>query len=325
MRSATILFTGVFSLLGICSCKPSADTSSEKMSLPAVQDSGIFDVQGIVAENAQLIKLGEGYSFTEGPAVDADGNVFFTDQPNNKIIKWDARTKTMSTFLENTGRSNGMYFDAAGNLITCADMKGELWSIDKSGNHTVLIDNYQGKLLNGPNDVWVAPNGSMYITDPLYKREYWSEGDPRKEETQQGGHHVYYLSPDRKTFLRVEENLVKPNGVIGTPDGKKLYVADIDDNKTYVYDIASDGNLHNRQLFCTMKSDGMTIDTEGNIYLTNELGVTAFDKNGERIFNISTGEGWTANVTFGGEDRRTLFITAMGNVYGLSMKVGGVR
>lgn len=289
------------------------------------QAPAIFDPRGIVAKNANLIKLGEGYSFTEGPAVDASGNVYFTDQPSNKIIKWDAKTKTMSTFMENSGRSNGLFFDASGNLIACADLNGELWSVDAGGHATVLVKDFGGRLLNGPNDVWIAPNGAMYITDPWFKREYWSATDPRKSGPQQNGHHVYYLSPDRKTLRRADEKLVKPNGVIGTPDGKNLYVADIGDAKVYVYDVLPDGNLGNRKLFCTMRSDGMTIDAEGNVYLTNDLGVTAFDKNGERIFNVPTGEGWTANVTFGGEDRKTLFITAMGSVYGLQMRVKGAQ
>jgi gluconolactonase len=227
--------------------------------------------------------------------------------------------------MENTGRANGMYFEADGNLITCADMKGELRSIDKEGNSTVLVNNYQGKRLNGPNDLWIAPNGALYVTDPLYKREYWTKEDLKKIESQQHGKHVYYLSPDRKTFIAVDENLVQPNGIVGTPDGKHLFVADIDDSKVYKYDIQPDGSLTNRVKFCSMKSDGMTIDSQGNLYLTNELGVTAFNPAGERIFNIPTGENWTANVVFGGTDRKLLFITAMGNVYGLTMNVGGVK
>ena len=92
---------------------------------------------------------------------------------------------------------------------------------------------------------------------------------------------------------------------------------------TYVYDINKDGSVSNRQIFCSMQTDGMTIDDQGNVYLTNQLGVTGFNKNGERIFNVPTGENWTANVVFGGENRDMLFITAMGRIYGLKMKVRG--
>lgn len=311
--------------IGIVLCWVLLSSGQGKQAGTNFQDPKLYDPRGIVARNAQLVKLGDGYNFTEGPATDKDGNVYFTDQPNDRIIRWDARTKTLSSWQENMGRSNGMYFDGAGNLITCADLKGEIWSIDPSGKATVLVANFDGKPLNGPNDLWIAPNGAMYITDPLYSREYWAETDLRRNGSQQNGHHVYYLSPDRKTFSRVEDALVKPNGVVGTPDGRRLYVSDIDDSKVYMYDIQPDGNLTNRTLFCAMKSDGMTIDSDGNIYLTNELGVTAFDKSGEKIFNVSTGERWTANVVFGGTDRRTLFITAMGSVYALKMNVSGVR
>jgi gluconolactonase len=178
----------------------------------------------------------------------------------------------------------------------------------------------KGKRLNGPNDLWIAPNGGIYLTDPLYKRDWWTGRSP---EMEQDGQHLYYLAPDRIQFFRVDENLVQPNGLVGTPDGKKLYVADIGDKKTYVYDIEEDGYLKNRKLFCEMGSDGMTIDNKGNVYLTGN-GVTVFNPKGEQIAYIPVEERWTANVVFGGTERKTLFITALDKVYTLEMKVRGV-
>lgn len=280
----------------------------------------IVDKRGIVAKKATLEKVADGFSFTEGPAVNRAGDVYFTDQPNDRIIKWSFFTGETSVFMENAGRSNGMFFDRMGNLISCADMTNELWEIDAKGNKKVLIENYQGKKLNGPNDLWVAPNGGIYITDPLYKRDYWT----RNPEMQQDGEHLYYLSPDRVQFFRVDEKLVKPNGIIGTPDGKKLYVADIGDNKTYVYDIEEDGYLRNRKLFVEMGSDGMTLDHKGNLYLTGK-GVTVFNQKGEQIAHIPVDANWTANVTFGGPERKTLFITAMDAFYSLEMNVRGTH
>ncbi|MFB9865196.1 SMP-30/gluconolactonase/LRE family protein [Rufibacter immobilis] len=212
-----------------------------------------------------------------------------------------------------------MYFDRKGHLIAAADMDNQLWSFDQAAHHTVLVSDYKGKLLNGPNDLWIAPTGAMYVTDPLYKREYWT----RNPERQQDGEHVYYLSPDRSRFYRVAEDLVKPNGIVGTPDGKKLYVADAEAGKTYVYTIKGDGSLTDKKLFVNMGSDGMTIDHQGNVYLTGK-GVTVFDKEGKQIAHIPIQENWTANVVFGGKDRSTLFITAMGAVYSLRMTVKGV-
>lgn len=273
----------------------------------------------IIAPDAKVEKLADGFSFTEGPAVDKKGNVYFTDQPNNKILKWSVEGK-LSTFHNDGGRANGLYFDLSGNLLSCSDMDNQLWSIDMSGNPTILVADYNGKRLNGPNDLWVHPNGGIYFTDPLYKRPYWT----RDPEMQQDGEHVYYLSPDRKNLTRVDEKLVKPNGIIGTPDGKKLYVADIGDKKTYVYDINPDGTLANRKLFCEMGSDGMTIDNKGNIYLTGR-GVTVFNPQGEQIEHIPVEANWTANVCFGGKDMKTLYITASQYLYSLKMKVKGVR
>ncbi len=280
-----------------------------------------MDKNNIIAAGAKLELLGEGFMFTEGPAPDADGNVYFTDQPNNTIVKWDWATGEFSVFMEDAGRSNGMYFDKSGNLISCADMDNELWSIDiNTGEVTVLVDSWDGKLLNGPNDVWVRPDGGMYFTDPLYKRGYW-ERDP---EMQQDGEHVYFLSTDGSSFFRVDEDLVKPNGIIGTPDGRTLYVADIGDDKTYAYDINEDGTLSNRRLFCELGSDGMTMDDRGNVYLTGR-GVTVFDKNGEQIAHIPVDKRWTANICFAGPDRDMLFITAMDEVFGIKMNVRGVN
>lgn len=288
--------------------------------LPSLAQSQVMDKRSIIAKNAELVKVGDGYSFTEGPAVHRNGDVYFTDQPNDQIVKWSATNNKLSVFMQPTKRSNGMFFDRMGNLISCADEENQLLAIDDKGNITVLIENYKGKKLNGPNDVWVAPNGGIYITDPLYKRQYWK----RDPEMQQDGEHLYYLSPDRLQLFRVDENLVKPNGLVGTRDGKKLYVADIGDNKTYVYDVQEDGYLTNRKLFVEMGSDGMTIDNRGNVYLTGK-GVTVFNPKGEKIAHIPIEENWTANVVFGGTDRNTLFITARGTVYTLKMKVRGVN
>ena len=273
----------------------------------------------VIAPGAELVAISEDFKFTEGPAVDAEGNVFFTDQPNDRIMKWSVDGE-MSTFLQPAGRSNGLYFDKKGNLLACADEKNQLWSIDPEGNVTVLIEKFEGKLLNGPNDLWVRPDGGVYFTDPLYRRDYWDRGP-----IEQDGHHVYYLTPDYKTVTPVTSDLVKPNGIIGTPDGKTLYVADIDDRKIYSYAIHEDGSLSDRTLFCEHPSDGMTIDNEGNIYITNRNGVTAFDKTGKQIANIPTGQGWTANVCFGGKDRQTLFITAGTGFYSIQMRVKGVQ
>lgn len=274
----------------------------------------------LIAPGATLQTLAGDYSFTEGPAVDKDGNVYFTDQPNDRIVKWNAAAGTVEDWLKPAGRSNGTFFDKAGNLIACADEKNELWSIAPDKTATVLINDFGGKLLNGPNDLWIRPDGGIYFTDPLYPRDYWKRGNTMQQE----GQYVYFLAKGAKVPVRVITDYKQPNGIIGTPDGKTLYVADIGAGKTYAFDIQADGSLTNKRLFCQLGSDGMTIDSEGNVYLTGR-GVTIFDKSGKQIEHIEVPESWTANVTFGGKDRKLLFITASKHIYGMKMKVAGVH
>jgi gluconolactonase len=239
-----------------------------------------------VAAGAKLEKLATGFKFTEGPAPDADGNVYVTDQPNDKILKWGTDGK-LTTFMEGCGRSNGLCFDKDGTLWACADEKNELWKINvKTKEKTVVVKDHAGKLLNGPNDVWVRPDGGAYFSDPFYKRPYWKRG-----ATEQDKQAVYYVSPDGK-LSRVDGNLKQPNGVIGTADGKTLYVADIGDRKTYRYDIEADA-------------------------------VTVYDKAGKKVATIDVPEGAT-NVCFGGKDMQTLFITAGTSLYSIPMRTKGV-
>jgi gluconolactonase len=280
----------------------------------------------VIAPGAGLEKLAGDFAFTEGPASDSEGNVFFTDQPNDKILKWSVDGK-LSTFLEPAGRSNGLSFDEAGNLWACADELNQLWCITPAKNGTakstvkvVLKADLENRLLNGPNDVWIRPGDrGLYFTDPLYKRPYWK----RDPAMQTKGQFVYYSTMDGKMLRPVATDLTQPNGIIGTPDGRTLYVADIGANKTYSYDIGADGTLTNKKLFHELGSDGMTIDDAGNVYLTGK-GVTVIDKTGKLVENIAVPESWTANVCFGGKDRRTLFITASKGLYAIRTRTRGV-
>ncbi|MCI0700124.1 MAG: SMP-30/gluconolactonase/LRE family protein [Planctomycetia bacterium] len=269
-----------------------------------------------VAPGAKVEKLAGGFKFTEGPAPDAEGNIYFTDQPNDKILKWSTDGK-LTTFMEPCGRSNGLAFDKDGVLWACADEKNELWKINvKTKEKTVVVKDHGGKLLNGPNDIWIRPDGGAYFTDPFYKRGYWKRG-PQEQDKRA----VYFVS-GKGELKRVDGDYKQPNGIIGTSDGKTLYVADIGANKTYQYEIAADGGLKNRKEFCAMGSDGMTIDEEGNIYLTRGRAVTIFDKTGKKVTAIDVPEG-TTNVCFGGKDGKTLFITAGTGFYSIQMKVKG--
>ena len=267
----------------------------------------------VVDDGAKVEKLAGGFTFTEGPAADAQGNIYFSDIPNNRIHKWSLEGK-LSTFREKSGGANGLYFDKDGNLLVCEGGGRRLVSIDAKGNVTVLADKYQGKKLNSLNDLWIDPKGGIYFTDPRYGG---------RDGMEQDGEHVYYLSPDRKRLVRVIDDMVRPNGVISTPDGTKLYVADHGGRKTFAYKIEQDGTLSGKKLFAPEGSDGMTIDNEGNVYLTGRV-VSVYNKDGEKIEEIKVPEG-PANVCFGGKDNQTLFITARTSLYSVRMRVKGAE
>ncbi|WP_289063152.1 SMP-30/gluconolactonase/LRE family protein [uncultured Zobellia sp.] len=300
--SIPLLFS-VAAILALSSCKGQQNLS-----------------KNIIAKDAKLTLVSDEYKFTEGPAVDKNGDIYFTDQPNDRIVKWDATTNTVSDYMKPSGRANGLYFDHDGNLLAAADEKNELWSIAPDKKVTVLIDDYEEKKLNGPNDLWVDLNGGIYFTDPFYKRSWWKHTQP-----EQSARRVYYL-PKGNSVPRIvaDDNFEQPNGIIGSPDGKTLYVSDNGAKKTYSYTIEANGNLTNKKLFTDMGSDGMTLDNQGNVYLTGD-GVTVFNSKGEQIEHIDVPESWTANVTFGGPEQKTLFITAMDSAYTLEMNVNGVR
>lgn len=268
----------------------------------------------VIAAGTQAKKLAGDFQFTEGPAADAQGNVYFTDIPANRILKWSVADGTLSTFLENSGGTNGLYFDKDGNLLACQGGERRLVSISPKGEVTVLADKYEGKRFNSPNDLWIDPNGGVYFTDPRYGSRDGMEMD---------GEHVYYLTPDRKKVIRVISDMVRPNGVIGTANGRRLYVADHGASQTYSYRINDDGTLSAKQLFAKQGSDGVTLDARSNVYLTGEL-ISVYNRRGEKLAEIPVPEP-PANLTFGGPDNTTLFITARTSFYSIPMEVRGAR
>ena len=188
---------------------------------------------------SELEKLAGGFTFTEGPAVDAQGNVYFTDIPNQLILIWTLENK-LDTFRINSGRANGLYFDKDENLLACESGKGQITSTSPDGDYKVIAAQYNGKRFNQPNDLWPDGKCGVYFTDPKYGDE--------DSELPQDGMHVYYISPDHTSVIRVIDDFEKPNGLIGTPDGKILYVTDAQAKKTYKYDVQEGGSLTNKAL-----------------------------------------------------------------------------
>ncbi len=271
----------------------------------------------VFAPGAKVEKLAGGFAFTEGPVADSDGNVFFTDIRNNRIHKWSLDGE-LTTYRENSAGANGLAFDRKGNLVVCEQVNRRIVSISSTGEVTVLADEYDGKKLNSPNDLWMDPKGGIYFSDPRYGN---------RDNVEQDGEHVYYITPDGQKLIRVVDDFIRPNGVLGSPDGKVLYLADRAGNKNYVYDVNDDGTLSNKRFFSEEGSDDMTMDSEGNIYITSPRGEPSFvfavyDSEGNRIEELEMPEK-PSNVCFGGSDGKTLFITARTSLYSIRMRVHG--
>lgn len=253
-----------------------------------------------------------GFKFTEGPAYGPDQRLYFSDIPNKRIHVWSQEDEPQ-VFLAPSGRSNGLMFDAKGRLIICQGGERKVSRMEKDGSLTVLADDYEGKLLNSPNDLWVHPNGAIYFTDPRYGKR-----DTMEMEVEG----VYLIHLDSGTIQRVLDELVRPNGIIGTADAKHLYIADPVAQKTYKFPLKADGTLGPALWSIERGSDGMTLDEHGNLYITDG-NIAIFSPDGKLLSEIELPEK-PSNVTFGGSDNKTLFVTARTSVYAMDMNVGGM-
>ncbi|MCD8534065.1 MAG: SMP-30/gluconolactonase/LRE family protein [Verrucomicrobia bacterium] len=270
------------------------------------------DGLGDLVLNGEAVKVAGGFSFTEGPVRGISGELIFSDIPTNRTLLRDEETGMVSVLRENTGGGNGMRIDHQGVLYTCEGTHRKITARFPDGTLRTVVDSFEGKPLNSPNDLWIDPHGGIYFTDPRY-------GD--MNDLQQGGFHVYYKQAKSSRVVRVCGDLVKPNGIIGTSDGRTLYVSDLGDNRIYRYSVEKPGLLGEKYLFAEKGSDGMTLDSSGNVYLTQGA-VHIYSENGKYIGAITTPEA-PANVTFGGADRRTLYITARKSLYAIRMRVTG--
>ena len=265
----------------------------------------------LIAPGATVERLATGFGFLEGPAADADGNVYFTDVVSERIHRWAPDTG-ITLFRERTGRANGLAVDLDGTLLVCEMANRQVTAIDRAGRLTILADRYEGQRFNSPNDLWVDPRGGIYFSDARYGPT---------DDVEIAGNHVYYLSADRQALLRVTNDLVQPNGIVGTPDGSRVYVADQGAGRVWAYRPEADGSFSDKRLFVSQGADGITMDERGNLYLTGQ-DITIFDPTGRQIASIGVPEP-PANLAFGGPDRTTLFITARRSLYRVDMLVTG--
>jgi gluconolactonase len=297
----------------------------------------------LVPTDAKMEVAGEGYIWCEGPAWVRDGNfLLFSDIPNNAIMRWDAKSGS-KLFLKPAGYtgkdprggesgSNGLAIDRKGRLILCQHGDRRVARLDSSlkdpqPKYVTLADRYEGKRLNSPNDAVVDSKNAIYFTDPPYGLEKGMD-DPKKELSFQG---VYRIGPDGKLTL-LTKDMERPNGIALSPDEKILYVANSHAERPVImaYQLTKNGELKQSRVFynaANSKSregacDGMTVDTEGNLWATVPGGVAIFTPEGNQLGLLATGDR-TANVEFG-EDGSTLFIAANHRVLKIRTTAKGI-
>lgn len=299
-------------LVAVCLClvAGSLNAGEEQKPIPGIGPVG------------KIEKLPMKFSFTEGPAADREGNVYFSDIPNEKIHKVTPKGE-LSVFVDKSNHANGLMVNAKGEIVAC-EMDGQIaaWSPDGK-TRRVIADKYDGKRFNAPNDLVIDKDGGIYFTDPMFRAP-----DPRPQDKLA----VYYVSPDGKVS-RLIDNLPNPNGVILSPDEKTLYVIPSGQADMMQYPVMSPGKIGKGSVFCTLQQgkgkkntggDGLTVDTKGNLYITSGLGLQVFTPEGKMLGIISFPE-QPANATFGGPDLRTLYVTARSSVYTVPMEATGHR
>ena len=263
-----------------------------------------------------------GFAFTEGPAWDPRGVLYFTDIPNTTIHRVGS-DDAVTAFTTGSKHANGLLVAADGRMLAC-QMDGQVVSYDvETGESEVLADRYNGTRFNAPNDLVIDDQGGIYFTDPLFRAP-----DPLP----QGIQAVYYISVDGKVS-RVTEAIAAPNGIGLSPDGKRLYVIPSRQAEMLVYDVKSPGELSDGRTLCRLTQpegkdgtggDGMAVDVQGNLYITTNLGVEIFSAAGEKR-GLVVFDQQPANVTFAGPDRKTMVVTARSGVYRVPMPIAGLE
>ena len=266
------------------------------------------ELTDIVDDDAELNLIADGFEFAEGPAY-YSGDLYFSDIEANIIYKWAEEGDRLDIFNLNSGGTNGLYFDNTGNLYACESNNKQVVVYKTSGLKQTIASEFDNAAFNQPNDLWVAPNGNIYFSDPNYTGTLTQDGE-----------HVYLITEDGTTS-KVVDDLVRPNGLVGTSDGKTLYITDHGAGKTYRYSIEPDGTLNNKELFINVGADGLTIDALGNVYLASD-NILVYNSSGILIKTVSV-PGTLTNLCFGGLSNSALFITTHDALYSLEMNVQG--
>lgn len=283
-----------------------------------IKDPALLD---LVAEDVEIKKLADGFRFTEGPVWNKEeGYLLFSDIPANTIYKWRPGEQ-VSVFREPSNNSNGLTYDAAGNLLMAEHSGRKIARLDPDGQYEAVVREYKGTRLNSPNDLIVHSNGAIYFTDPPY-------GLPADASDTLGIFGVYRFHKGKTTLI--DEDLYRPNGLALSPDERTLYVANSDRPKKYMkYPVSKGGKVGKGSLFFNASGlpgngnpDGIKVDELGNLFATGPGGVLVFASNGRQLGTIRFPE-TPSNLAFGGPEGKTLFVTARTGLYAVELKVAG--
>lgn len=283
--------------------------------------------QSLVAKGAAVKKLAGGMKFTEGPVwLPKENKLVFSDIPNSKLMQW-SEADGLSVYRESE-QANGNILDLQGHIISCQHKARNVIRIEADGSTTVLADRFDGKRLNSPNDVAVRSDGTLWFTDPP-----WGLKGPHEIP----GHWVYKLDPETGKVEVVHKYLAMPNGIVFSPDETRIYIADTGGHKRHpdpefhklpasiqCHEIDKNGKLGKKLFHIDSGSDGMAVDVKGNLYTTHSGKVYIYDADGAELQQIDVPEG-PANVCFGDDDFKTLFITARTSLYSVRLNVAGAR
>jgi gluconolactonase len=278
-----------------------------------------------VSADAPVTKLAGDMGFIEGPVwIKSAGVLVFSDIPGDELKQWNT-TKGVTSFRQPSRNANGNTLDLAGRLLTCEHSGRRISLQEEDGTVKTLIDSFEGRRLNSPNDVIVRSDGTVWFTDPEYGLKN-KPGTKEKEDKQQPGNYVYRHDPKSGKTTAVVKDFVQPNGLAFSPDEKKLYVADSGTPRHIrVFDVAANGTVSGGRVFCSIDKggpDGIRVDRDGRVWSSAGDGVHIFGPDGTRIGKILVAEA-PANLCFGGVDGKTLFMTARKSLYAVQVKVSG--
>jgi len=270
----------------------------------------------LIAPDAEVKQLADGMKFTEGPVwLPTKKILVFSDIPNSKLMQW-SEEGGLSVFRESE-QANGNLLDLEGRLLSCQHFGRNVIRTQADGRIKVLADRFEGKRFNSPNDIAVKSDGSLWFTDPSYGLK------GRKAEID--GKWVYRLDPKTKAITVVSKHFDMPNGIVFSPDEKRLYVADTGSlGIILVFDVLGDRLSDEPAFKIDIRSDGMCVDVKGNIYTTSKGGVHVFKGDGTKLGVIAM-KAHPANVCFGGDDFKTLFITARQRLFSVDMNLAGFK